>query len=169
MAKKQQGASNGVSESVGGTSSDDMPSEDLTMTVDGPILPVPDGDYVDRGQPAQEDLFVSRGGASFNAIKEFVSGSTKPEEYLVRTNVDEGEVQMLCNIWTHNQQMTLGYIDLPQELWLMLNLRRSIKESALKMGQAMFIGERARNFAMRSGMMNRASTMNREQFTPEPK
>ena len=117
-------------------------------------------------QPAQEDLFVSRGGSTFNAIKEFVSGSVRPEEYLPRTNVDDNEVMDFCDLWSENHLMTLGYIDLPQELWMNLTLRRSIKQGALTMGKEMFIGERARNFAMRAGMMQRANTINKEQFTP---
>ena len=118
-------------------------------------------------QPAQEDLFVSRGGSMFNAIKEAVSGSTRPEEWLIRTNVTKQEVSLYSLLLSENHQWSRGYIDVPQEVWTDLSLRRSIDGGALNMMEKMFIGERARNFAMRAGMMSRASTMNKEQFTPQ--
>lgn len=120
------------------------------------------------GQPALEDIMVSRGGGGFNAIKEFVTGSARPEEYLPRTNVKESEVMDFCDIWSDVEQATQGCIDLHQELWNNLLLRRSIGQSALHMGERMFIGEKARQTAMRAGMFSRANTINRgEQFTPD--
>lgn len=139
-------------------------AEDIPATFDNTKRPPPDGF---GAQPAAEDIFVSRGGSAFNPIREFVSGSGKPEEYLPRTNVKDNEVMDFCDVWSQINQMTLGYIDLHQELWNNLLLRRSINQSALVMGKEMFIGEKARQTAMRAGMFNRANTINKEQFTQE--
>lgn len=139
-------------------------AEDIPATFENVKQPSPDGV---GPQPAAEDIFVSRGGGAFNPIKEFVTGSGRPEEYLPRTNVKDNEVMDFCDVWSQIAQMTLGYIDLHQEMWNLLLLRRSINQSALNMGKEMFIGERSRQFAMRAGMFHRANTINREQFTQE--
>src|SRR3972149_9379883 len=75
------------------------------------------------GIPGSEDVFaaISRGGA--NMVREMLTGSGKPEEYLPRTRIEEEEIGMNCRILGMLQAFDTGLVEVPSIIAFKCNAR----------------------------------------------
>src|SRR4030065_1578411 len=79
------------------------------------------------GIPGSEDVFaaMSRGGA--NMVREMLTGSGKPEEYLPRTRILEDEIGMYARILGMLQTFDIGIVDVPSIIAFKCNARIGLK------------------------------------------
>ena len=108
------------------------------------------------------------GGYGYDPIREMAEGSNEAHKYLVRTVVDEDEIQDDIVEFSELQWALYGYIDVPYLHWLRYHLRISLQGAGRKQVENMFIGERQfrRDMfggVMRGGMMRRAKNINNEE------
>ena len=120
-----------------------------------------------------EDILVQHNqGGSWNVIKETITGSDNPAEYMVRTNLTADEIQDDVLIYSELQWAIYGYVDVFWTKQTEYNLRRSLNGAAMHMAADMHMG--ARNYTrdmiaglpQRGGILRRANTMNNEQIEP---
>lgn len=86
-----------------------------------------DGQRPGVGIPGSEDVFaaISRGGA--NMVREMLTGSGKPEEYLPRTRIEEEEIGMYARILGMLQTFDGGIVDVPSIIAFKCNARIGLK------------------------------------------
>ncbi len=132
----------------------------------GPEPPVGEGaDKDNRGEPGLESMFTTTGGGYFNAAKILVEGSTKPEEYLARTNISEKEWKRKKRIIANLNYRRDGKIDMERLVWMDLVIAPAIDGEARRQLVEVTVGQRLQDMA-RSGMNAVASArgINKEQL-----
>jgi|ETNvirenome_6_85_1030632.scaffolds.fasta_scaffold16738_5 hypothetical protein len=119
-----------------------------------------------------EDILVRQNtGGGFNPVKEAVTGSENPAEYWVRTSLTADEIQDDVLIYGELQWGLDGYEDVPWMMYAEYHLRRSENGNALRMMEAMHVGQMSykRDMftgAVKGGILRRANTINNEQIEP---
>ncbi len=132
----------------------------------GPEPPVGEGENRDnRGEPGLEGMMVTSGGGYWNTARELVTGSTKPEEYLARTNISEKEWKRKKRIIANLLYLDQGDIDMEKLLWMDLVISPAFDGEARRQLVEVTVGQRMMDMA-RSGMNAVASArgINREQL-----
>ena len=137
------------------------------------IQPDDNGRRPTGNRAGQEEILVQHNqGGSWNVIKETITGSDNPAEYMVRTNLTADEIQDDVLIYSELQWAIYGYVDVIWTKQTEYNLRRSLNGAAMNMAADMHMG--ARNYTrdmlaglpQRGGILRRANTMNNEQIEP---
>ena len=113
-------------------------------------------------------LHSGGGGGGYDPIREMSEGSNEAYKYLVRTIVDEDEIQDDIVEFSELQWALFGYIDVPYLHWLRYHLRISLKGAGRQQVENMFIGERQFRRDMfggvlRGGMQRRAKNINNQE------
>jgi len=118
-----------------------------------------------------EDILVRQNSGGFNPLKEVVTGSENPSEYWVRTNLTSDEIQDDVLIYGELQWAIDGFVNVPWLMYTEYHLRRSENGNALRMLEAMHVGQMSykRDMftgAVKGGILRRANTINNEQIEP---
>ena len=118
-----------------------------------------------------EDILVRQNSGGFNPVKEAVTGSENPSEYWVRTNLTSDEIQDDVLIYGELQWAIDGFVNVPWLMYTEYHLRRSENGNALRMMEAMHVGQMSykRDMftgAVKGGILRRANTINNEQIEP---
>ena len=119
-----------------------------------------------------EDILVRQNSGGFNPVREAVTGSENPSEYWVRTNLTIDEIQDDVLIYGELQWAIGGFVDVAWLKYAEYHLRRSEDGNALRMMEAMHVGQMSYKRDMiagigsKGGILRRANTINNEQIAP---
>jgi hypothetical protein len=124
-----------------------------------------------RNRAGLEDILVRQNSGGFNPVREAVTGSENPSEYWVRTSLTMDEIQDDVLIYGELQWAIGGFVDVAWLKYAEYHLRRSENGNALRMMEAMHVGQMSykRDMftgAVKGGILRRANTMNNEQIEP---
>ena len=82
-----------------------------------------DGQRPGVGVPGSEDIFAGFMRTGANMVREMLTGSGKPEEYLPRTRITEDEIGMYSRILGMLQGFDPGIVDAPSIIAFKCNAR----------------------------------------------
>src|SRR3990170_590712 len=95
-------------------------TEDLTVAQTGVAS---GGQRPGVGVPGSEDIFAGFMRSGANMVREMLTGSGKPEEYLPRTRISEEEIGMNSRILGMLQAFDTGIVDVPSIIAFKCNAR----------------------------------------------
>lgn len=118
------------------------------------------GASTNGGSPAIEDLFATRGAPIFNTVRELLTASTKPEEFLPRTVITLQDWKRKKRLLAKRSHVETGRTDMRLVLWYDFIIAPAIDGRAREEAVEVAIGQMARQSMMQ---MAGGRTLNREE------
>jgi hypothetical protein len=122
-----------------------------------------------RGQgnrPSMDDALVTSAGSSFSPIQAVLKASEEPLEYLVRSNLEDDEINALILDNSLRHYAIQGRINPSLDSFLFVTMRGSRGGERLNMARDMYMGRQQASREMRQeGVLQRMQTI--DQHTVE--
>lgn len=143
---------------------------DMVEDVDVPDDPEVNQDQKGRhigNRPSVDDALIKGGGSSFSPIQAVLKASEEPLEYLVRSNLENFEIQYLILDNSLRHMAVHGRLNASLDAFLFITMRRSLngRNNAMQMAKEMYMGrqDKARD-DRREGVLSRMTTLDQHQI-----
>lgn len=114
---------------------------------------------IDNLTPSQAQLLMARlmntGGAFFDVPREFLTSSTRPEEFLPRSRLNESEIALVTRESARMNWAQAGWMDAEHNLWIFCTGRVALESEGRREALEAFTAMQRRRMEDQRSMLER--------------